>query len=116
LDVRRKDAVRMARGQLLERGLLERLRDLDTRRLELARGPPQDACPRILGPVDPVPESHDAFAPVEKVAHVLRDVVGASHLVEHLEDARRSTTMKRARERADGRRHRGGAYGSLRGD
>ena len=48
----------MARGQLLERGLLERLGDLDARRLELASGPSQDASARILGtepPFDPAP-------------------------------------------------------------
>ena len=45
LHVRRQHAVGMTRGELRERGLLERFRDLDARRLELACRPAQDARP-----------------------------------------------------------------------
>ena len=41
------------------------LGDLDARRLELARGSPQDACARVLGAVDAVAEAHDPLAAVE---------------------------------------------------
>ena len=106
----------MARGQLLESGLLQRLGDLDARRLELARGSPQDTCPRVLGAVDAVAEAHDALAAVEQIAHVLGDVIGVRHLVEHLEDAGRGAAVERAGESADGRGHRGRAVRAGRGD
>jgi hypothetical protein len=115
LDIRCEDTVRMASGELLQRGLFERLGDLDARRLELARRPAQDAGARILGAVDAMPEAHDALTPVEEVADVLRDVVGVRHLVEHLENARRGPAMERARESADGRRHRRRAVRAGRG-
>ena len=72
--------------------------------------------PGVLRPVDAVAEAHDALAPVEEVADVLIDVVGRVHLVEHLEDARRRSTVQGPREGAHGRRHRGGAVRTGRGD
>ena len=73
LDVRGEHAVGMPGLELLERGLLERLSHLDPRRLEVARGLPQDAGAGILGAVDTMPEAHDSLASVEQVANVLVD-------------------------------------------
>ena len=84
LDVRCKNPLWMPRPQLLEGRLLERLRHVHARRLELMRRAPQDSSARILGPVHAVSEAHDPLATVEQVADVLIDVVRLSDLVEHL--------------------------------
>ena len=52
--------------ELGERGLLERLGDLDARRAELARGAAQHPRARVLGAVDAVAEAHQPLAAVEQ--------------------------------------------------
>ena len=68
LDVGRQHAVGLARLQLGQRGLLERLGDLEPRRADLARGAAQHAGARILGAVDAVAEAHQPVAAVEQAA------------------------------------------------
>ena len=54
--------------ELGERGLLQRLGDLEARRAELARRAAQHARARVLGAVDAVAEAHQPVAAVERVA------------------------------------------------
>src|SRR3954447_8674694 len=85
LDVRGQHAVGLARLELGEGGLLERLGDLDALRADLARGPPQDRGARVLRPVDAVTEAHQALALVERLLHPRLGVALALHRVEHLQ-------------------------------
>ena len=96
LDVGGQHAVGLARLQLGQRGLLERLGDLEARRAELARGAAQHARARVLGAVDAVAEAHQPLAAVERVLDPALGVAELLDLVEHLQHARR------ARRRAAG--------------
>ena len=60
------DPVGTPLAQLLERGLLQRLGDLEARGAELLGGPPQHAGARVLGAVDAVAEAHEPLAAVEE--------------------------------------------------
>src|SRR5512144_3274973 len=107
LDVGRDNPLGVARAQLLERGLLQRLGDLDAGGAERLRGPPQHPRPGVLGPVDPVPETHQALTAVEEAAHVRRRVALALHVFEHLQHAGGGAAVQRAGQRADrGGQHR----------
>ena len=116
LDVRRQHAVGLARLQLGERGLLERLGDLEARRAELARGAPQHPRARVLGAVDAVAEAHQPLAAVERVLDPALGVAELLDLVEHLQHARGRAAVQRAGQRADGARERGRDVGAGGGD
>src|SRR3954466_8508738 len=62
LDVRGEHAVRAARLQLGQSGVLERLRTLEPRRADLTCGAAQHAGARVLGAVDAVAEAHQPLA------------------------------------------------------
>src|SRR5204862_12328 len=85
--VDRMDAVGLARSQLGQRGLLERLGDVEPRRAGLARRAPQHRRTRVLGAVDPVAEPHKSLALVERALHPGLGVALALDLVEHLQHA-----------------------------
>ena len=67
LDVRHQWAVGLARLQLGDGGPLELLGDLEARRAEVHRSPPQQPRARVLGAVDAVAEAHQALAAVEQI-------------------------------------------------
>ena len=116
LDVGGEHAVGLARLQLRQRGLLERLRDLEALRADLARGAAQDGGARVLGAVDAVAEAHQALALVERLLDPLLGVAGPLDLVDHLQHARGRAAVQRPRQRADGGAQRGGHVGAGRGD
>ena len=62
LHVGGQHPVRPPGVQLVQRGLLQRGGDLVAGRAELLGGAPQYPGPRVLGPVDPVPEAHQPVA------------------------------------------------------
>ena len=66
LDVGGEHAVGLARLELGERGGLERLRDLEPARADLAARAPQHAGAGVLGAVHAVPEAHQPVAAVEQ--------------------------------------------------
>ena len=116
LDVRGQHAVGLARVQLGERRLLQRLGDLEARRAELARRAAQDARARVLGAVDAVAEAHEPLAAVQRVLDPLLGVAGLLDALDHLQHARRRAAVQRAAQRADRARQRGRAVGAGRGD
>ena len=97
LDVGRQHAVGLARLQLGQRGLLERLGDLEARRAELARGAAQHAGARVLGAVDAVAEAHQPLAAVERRLDLALGVARRAR------PRRASSARARARRRAAGR-------------
>src|SRR4051794_20934885 len=85
LDVGGEHAIGLARLQLGERGLLERLGDLVALGPDLLGGPAQHAGARVLGAVDAVAEAHEPLAAVERVLDPAIGVAELLDLVEHLE-------------------------------
>src|SRR2546421_8042640 len=67
LHVGRQHTVGLARVQLRQRRLLERLGDLEARRAQFAAGTAQDTRARVFGSVDAMPEAHQALAAVERL-------------------------------------------------
>ena len=101
LDVGGEHAVGLARLQLGERGLLERLGDLEALRADLLRGAAQHAGARVLGAVDAVAEAHQPLAAVQQLLDVALGVALALDLVEHLQHAAGRAAVQRAAQRAD---------------
>ena len=101
LDVGGEHAIGLARLELRQRGLLERLGDLEALGADLARGAAQDRGARVLGAVDAVAEAHQALALVERLLDPLLGVAGLLDLVEHLQHARGRAAVQRPRQRAD---------------
>src|SRR5918996_3412562 len=116
LDVRGQHAVRLARLQLGERGLLEPLGHLQTRRSDLARRAAQHAGAWVLGPVHAVAKAHQPLARVERILDPALGVARALDLVEHVEHARRRPAVQRAGQRAHPRGQGGGHVGARGGD
>jgi hypothetical protein len=116
LDVGAQRAVRVARGQLLDGGLLQRVGHLVAVRAELLRGAAQDAGARVLGAVDAVPEAHEALLAVEQPLDVLDRVAALLDLVEHRQHAEGAPPCSGPGQRADGAGDRGGGVGAGGGD
>ena len=103
--------------ELARARLLERLRDLDARRAELLRRPPEHARARVLGAVDAVAEAHQALAAVEQLLDVALGVAAAAATSSSIGSTRAGAPpCSGPGERADGRRERGRAVGAGRGD
>ncbi len=96
LDVGGQHAVGLARVELGQGRLLERLRHLHARRADLLRGSAQHAGARILRAVDPVAEAHQPLAAVEPVLHPGLGVAVLGHGVEHRQHARGRAAVQRA--------------------
>ena len=107
LDVGLQDPVRLALAQLGQGGVLQRQRHLVARRGQLLRRRAQDPRPRVLGPVDRVPEAHQPLSTVQNLTHVRPGVAAALHRLDHAERPGRGATVQRAGHRGD----RGGQAG-----
>ena len=116
LHVGAQRAVGVARRQLLDGGLLQRVGDLVAVRAELLGRAAQHAGARVLGAVDAVPEAHEALLAVEQALDVADRVAALLDLVEHGQHARRRTAVQRAGQRADRAGDRGGGVGAGGGD
>ena len=116
LDVRGQDAVGLARVQLGQRRLLERLGDLEAPRADLARGPAQDARPGVLGAVDAVAEAHEPLAAVQQRLDVALGVARCSTSSSIFSTRDGAPPCSGPAERADRARQRRGDVGAGRGD
>src|SRR4051812_30690266 len=116
LDVGGEYPVRPAGLEFLEGRLLERLGRLVAGGAQFAGGPPQDAGARVLGPVDPVAEAHQALAAVEDTPDISGGVAGPLDLLQHPEYPGRGAAVQRAGQRADTRGDAGRHVGAGGGD
>lgn len=91
-------------------------RHLVARGAEPLAGVAQDGGARVVGPVDAVPEAHEALAAVEDTLDVCRRVTRALDTLDHVLGARGGATVQRPREGADGTGHAGRDVGAGGGD
>ena len=91
----------VALGQLGDRGLLELDGHLVARGAEPLAGVAQDRGARVVRPVDPVPEAHQAFLAVERLAHVPAGVAHPLDALDHRLGAAWGPRRERPRQGAD---------------
>src|SRR4051794_5572945 len=115
LDVGGQHAVRLAGGELGQRGGLDGLGHLQPAGPQLARRAVQHTRARVLGAVDAVAESHQPLAAIQHRLDVALGGAGRLDLLEHLQHPAGRAAVQGAGERADGGRQRGGHVGAGRG-
>ena len=116
VDVGLHPALGVALGQLGDRGLLELEGDLVARGAEPLAGVAQDRGARVVRPVDAVPEAHQPFLAVERLAHVAAGVAHPLDALDHRLGAAGGPAVQRPRQGADRPREAGRDVGAGRGD